>query len=112
LKYYTCSKTNNKYTVNQIALDYKQLAIDLGIKPDNTFTPLFSTSRLLFLVEGIDDVNAMHHKASMYKQAGNIDYTFEELNINIIPIGGCGGVKHWVNLDLLQNLKTFFYFSR
>lgn len=105
------SKPNNTYTVNQAGLDYKQLAIDLGIKPDNTFTPLFSTSRLLFLVEGIDDVNAMHHKATLYKQAGVINYTFDELNINIIPIGGCGGVKHWVNLDLFTKLeKPFFIF--
>lgn len=105
------SKPNNIYTINQNALDYKALAIDLGIKPDNTFTPLFSTSRLLFLVEGIDDVNAMHHKAALYKQAGLIPHTFEELSINIIPIGGCGGVKHWVNLDLFTKLeKPFFIF--
>jgi len=105
------SKPNNIYTVNQVGLDYKQLAIDLGIKPDNTFTPLFSTSRLLFLVEGIDDVNAMHHKARLYKQAGEITHTFEELSVNIIPIGGCGGVKHWVNLDLFTKLeKPFFIF--
>lgn len=105
------SKPNNTYTVNQNAIDYKALAIDLGIKPDNTFTPLFSTSRLLFLVEGIDDVSAMHHKATLYKQAGLIPHTFEELSINIIPIGGCGGVKHWVNLDLFTKLeKPFFIF--
>lgn len=105
------SKPNNTYTLNQAAIDFKALAIDLGIKPDNTFTPLFSTSRLLFLVEGIDDVNAMHHKATLYKQAGLIPHTFEELNVNIIPIGGCGGVKHWVNLDLFTKLeKPFFIF--
>src|SRR5436190_3765166 len=105
------SKPNNIYTINQTNIDFRELAIDLGIKPDNTFTPLFSTSRLLFLVEGIDDVNAMHHKAILYKQAGLISHTFEELNINIIPIGGCGGIKHWVNLDLFSKLeKPFFIF--
>lgn len=105
------SKLNNVYIVNQNGIDYKELAKDLGIKPDNTFTPLFSTSRLLFLVEGIDDVNAMHHKAALYKQSGLIANTFEELNINIIPIGGCGGVKHWVNLNLFTKLgKPFFIF--
>ena len=105
------SKPNNLYTVNQTAIDYKALAIDLGIKPDNTFTPLFSTSRLLFLVEGIDDANAMHHMANLYKTATLIPRTFDELNINIIPIGGCGGVKHWVNLDLFTKLeKPFFIF--
>jgi predicted ATP-dependent endonuclease of OLD family len=105
------SKPANVYTVNQTGIDYKELAKDLGIKPDNTFTPLFSTSRLLFLVEGIDDANAMHHNANLYKQNGLISQTFKELSINIIPIGGCGGVKHWVNLDLFTKLeKPFFIF--
>lgn len=103
------SNPENIYTVNQTDVNYKHLAIDLGIKPDNTFTPLFSTSRLLFLVEGISDVVAMHHQARIYKQNNLVDNTFDELNINIIPIGGCGEVKHWVNLDLFTKLgKPFF----
>jgi len=105
------SKPESIYTINQNGISYKEIAIDLGIKPDNTFTPLFSTSRLLFLVEGIDDANAMHHNANLYKQAGLINETFEELNINIIPIGGCDSVKHWINLDLFTKLeKPFFIF--
>lgn len=105
------SKPDNIYTVTQNGISYKNIAIDLGIKPDNTFTPLFSTSRLLFLVEGIDDANAMHHNATLYKQAGLIEHTFEDLNINIIPIGGCDSVKHWINLDLFTKLeKPFFIF--
>jgi predicted ATP-dependent endonuclease of OLD family len=105
------SKPNNLYTVKQTEIDYKAIAIDLGIKPDNTFTPLFSSSRLLFLVEGIDDVNAMHYKATLYKNAGLIQSTFDELNVNIIPIGGCDSVKHWINLDLFTKLeKPFFIF--
>lgn len=53
----------------------------------------------------------MHHKATLYRQAGLIPNTFEELSVNIIPIGGCGGVKHWVNLDLFTKLeKPFFIF--
>lgn len=105
------SKPDNIYTINQTDIDYKALAIDLGIKPDNTFTPLFSTSQLLFLVEGIDDVNAMHHNANKYKAAGLIPNTFSELNINIIPIGGCDSVQHWINLDLFTKLeKPYFIF--
>jgi AAA15 family ATPase/GTPase len=105
-------KERDSYIVKQNdEIDYKSIAKDLGIKPDNTFAPLFSTSRMLFLVEGIDDVNAMHHNATLYKQAGLIDKTFDELNINIIPIGGCGGIKHWVNLDLFTKLgKPFFIY--
>ena len=105
------SKPNNSYTVNQTGIDFKELAKDLGIKPDNVFSPLFSTSRLLFLVEGIDDAKAMHYKASLYKKAGLISHTFEDLCINIIPIGGCSAIKHWVTLDLLTKLeKPFFIF--
>lgn len=105
------SKPDNIYTINQTAIDYKELAKDLGIKPDNIFTPLFSTSRFLLLVEGIDDANAMHHMANLYKQNGLIERTFDELSINVIPIGGCGGIKHWVNLDLFTKLgKPFFIF--
>lgn len=105
------SKQENVYTVDQENIDYKQIAIDLGIKPDNTFTPLFSTAQVLFLVEGIDDVTAMHHLAEQYKSNGLIDASFTDLNIAIIPIGGCGGIKHWVNLDLFTKLeKPFFIF--
>jgi len=105
------SKVDNVYSVNQNDINYKEIAIDLGIKPDNTFTPLFSTSKLLFLVEGIDDAKAMQHNAELYKQAGLIAETFEDMNINIIPIGGCDSVKHWINLDLFTKLeKPFFIF--
>ena len=103
------SKPENIYTINQTDIDFKALAIDLGIKPDNTFTPLFSTSRLLFLVEGIDDANAMHHNARKYKEAGLISNTFSELNINIIPMGGCDSVQHWINLDLFTKLEKPFF---
>jgi hypothetical protein len=103
------SKPDNQYTINQTDIDYRSLAVDLGIKPDNTFTPLFSTSQLLFLVEGIDDANAMHYQANIYKSEGLIANTFEELNINIIPIGGCGEIKHWVNLDLFTKLEKPFF---
>lgn len=103
------SKPDNVYTINQSEVDYKELAIDLGIKPDNTFSPLFSTSRLLFLVEGIDDANAMHYMADQYRQNGLIEHTFQEVGISIIPIGGCGGVKHWVNLDLFTRLEKPFH---
>ena len=105
------SNPESIYTINQTEIDYKTLAIDLGIKPDNTFSPLFSTSRLLFLVEGIDDANALHYQSTLYKAEGLIHNTFEELNVNIIPIGGCGGIKHWVNLDLFTKLeKPYFIF--
>ncbi len=105
------TKPGNVYTIEQTNVHYKTIALDLGIKPDNIFSPLFSSSRLLFLVEGIDDVLAMNHLAESYKAAGEIDQTFDELGVSILPIGGCGGVKHWVNLDLFTKMgKEYFIF--
>ncbi len=102
-------KENHHYHIDQNNVDHKNIAINLGIKPDNTFTPLFSTSKLLFLVEGIDDANALHHTANEYKINGRINETFDDLKINIIPIGGCDSVKHWVNLNLFTKLEKPFY---
>jgi predicted ATP-dependent endonuclease of OLD family len=105
------SNPENVYTINQTDIDFKILATDLGIKPDNTFTPLFSTSKVLFLVEGPDDVLAMHHQATLYKAENKIPHTFEDLDICIIPIGGCGSIKHWVNFQLFTKLeKPYFIF--
>ncbi len=103
------SNQGGEYTIEQTEVDYKTLAADLGIKPDNTFTPLFANSQLLFLVEGIDDAIALHYQSGLYKQSGLIDHTFEELNVSIIPIGGCGGIKHWINLDLFTKLEKPFH---
>ncbi|GEM_PF-289391 len=100
---------NNQYTVEQGNVDYKKIATNLGIRPDNTFTPLFSTSKLIFLVEGIDDAKALHHTAKEYKLNNQINATFDELNINIIPIGGCDSVQHWINLNLFTKLEKPFY---
>ncbi|MDJ1466959.1 ATP-dependent nuclease [Xanthocytophaga flava] len=105
------SRTGHEYNIIQGDIDFKELAKDLGIKPDNTFTPLFSTSKLLFLVEGIDDVQAMHHLAKLYKENNLIQASFKELDITIIPLGGCDSVQHWVNLDLFTKLsKPYFIF--
>src|SRR5215217_3881924 len=103
------SRPNGVYTVNQAGITYREIAIDLGIKPDNTFTPHFSTSRALILVEGIDDARALHYNAEKYKENGTITETFTDLNINIIPIGGCDSVQHWVNLDLFTKLEKPCY---
>ena len=102
---------SNYFVYQNSTVDYQTIAQDLGIKPDTTFTPLLSTSKILFLVEGIDDVIAMKHNAELYKTNSKITNTFDDLNIPIIPIGGCGSIKHWINLDLFTKIgKSFFIF--
>lgn len=91
--------------------DIHVIANDLGIKLDNQFISLFDKAKALFLVEGIDDAIAFAHLANKYKIAGKIPSTFEELGIVLLPIGGCGSIQHWVQLDLLKKLtKPFFIF--
>jgi putative ATP-dependent endonuclease of OLD family len=64
------------------------------------------------LVEGIDDANALNHLCQEYKANGLITHDFTELEIAIIPIGGCDSIKHWVSLNLLSTLdKPFFIFQ-
>ncbi len=103
------SKEGSTYHVKQGDIDYKQIALDLGIKPDNTFTPLFSSARALLLVEGVSDVIALKHNSEKYKENGAIEKTFDELGVALIPLGSCGAVKHWVNLDLFTQLEKPFH---
>jgi putative ATP-dependent endonuclease of OLD family len=91
--------------------DLRMIADDLGIRLDNQFISLFDKAKALFLVEGIDDAVAFAHLAHQYKAAGSIPSTFEDLGIVVLPIGGCGSIQHWVQLDLLKKLtKPFFIF--
>lgn len=104
-------KADKEYKVNLNIEDIKDIALDLGITIDNQFITLFDRAKVLFLVEGIDDVHAFIHISNLYKENGLIDYTLEELGITLIPVGGCDSIKHWVTLDLLKTLdKPFFIY--
>lgn len=105
-------KENGNYSISQHIEDISFIAKDLGINVDNQFVSLFDKAKALLLVEGIDDANAFHYLSAKYKENGLIDETFEELGIAIIPIGGCNSIKHWVSLNLLQQLnKPFLIFQ-
>ena len=104
-------KADKEYKVNLNIEDIKDIALDLGITIDNQFITLFDRAKVLFLVEGIDDVHAFIHISNLYKENGLIDYTLQELGITLIPVGGCDSIKHWVTLDLLKTLdKPFFIY--
>jgi putative ATP-dependent endonuclease of the OLD family len=104
-------KADKEYKVNLNIEDIKDIALDLGITVDNQFITLFDRAKVLFLVEGIDDVHAFIHISNLYKENGLIDYTLEELGITLIPVGRCDSIKHWVTLDLLKTLdKPFFIY--
>ncbi|MFI8685873.1 ATP-dependent nuclease [Rossellomorea sp. NPDC077527] len=102
-------RENREYKVNLNLEDVKGIAQDLGITFDNQFINLFNKAELLFLVEGIDDVNAFYHICNKYKDNGLIEKTFEEMGIIPVPVGGCDSIKHWVTLDLLKTLNKPYY---
>jgi predicted ATP-dependent endonuclease of OLD family len=105
-------KTGGTYNVDQEIADIETIANDLGIKVDNQFINLFDKAKVLLLVEGIDDANALTHLSQEYKANGLITHDFTELDIAIIPIGGCDSIKHWVSLNLLSTLnKPFLIFQ-
>ncbi|WP_208944363.1 TOPRIM nucleotidyl transferase/hydrolase domain-containing protein [Paracidovorax avenae] len=56
------------------------------------------------LVEGKSDVTFLRHTASALKCGGHIEYNLEDAGIVPILIGGCGSVKHWVTLNLANDL--------
>ncbi len=105
-------KTGGVYNVEQEIGDITPIANDLGIKVDNQFVSLFDKAKVLLLVEGIADANALNHLCQQYKSNKLIAQDFTELKIAIIPIGGCDSIKHWVSLKLLSTLdKPFLIFQ-
>jgi hypothetical protein len=105
-------KNGGGYNIEQEIADIIPIANDLGIKVDNQFVSLFDKAKVLLLVEGIADANALNHLCEQYKLNGLIAQNFNELEIAIIPIGGCDSIKHWVSLNLLSTLdKPFLIFQ-
>ncbi len=105
-------KNNGTYTVDQNIEDIIGIAKDLGITVDNQFITLFDKAKVLFLVEGIDDANAFQYIATTYKQNNLTTQDFTDIEVAIIPVGGCDSIKHWITLDLLNTLgKPFFIYQ-
>ena len=103
-------RIDGKYTVRQYdRIEISEIVEELGIKYDSRLLHAFEKIKALFLVEGPDDVIAFTHCAVQYKANGLIDSTFEELGVHIIPIGGCGAIKNWTNLQIINKLGKPFY---
>ena len=100
---------NKNYHVNVNMTDFSQIIKDLGVSPGNQFIREFEKGKLLVLVEGPDDVKAFHFIAKNYKDNGVIQEDFSDLDIVLIPIGGCESVRHWFALNILKDLDKPFY---
>lgn len=77
---------------------FEKIADTLGILTN----PISKYAKAILLVEGKGDVVFVNHTSEKLKEAGYIDATFEEKRFAIIPIGGCGNIKHWRALQLVE----------
>lgn len=77
-----------------------QAASSLGVLPE----PGIAGARAVLLVEGPGDVVFVRHSAKELKRIGLLDATLEDEGIAVIPIGGCGNLKHWVTKRLVEQL--------
>ena len=104
-------KDGGDYVVKQgEEADIKAIVEDLGIKIESNLVKLFGdATKVLFLVEGPDDVKAMHHTAKIYKANGKIEKDFHDCGVVIIPVGGCSSIQHWSTYNVIKDLgKPYF----
>ncbi|MBT4790660.1 MAG: AAA family ATPase [Halobacteriovoraceae bacterium] len=80
---------------------FEEVAESLGILPD----PISNHAKAILLVEGKGDVVFVHHTANTLRDAGYLDSAFEDKHFAIIPIGGCGNIKHWRNKKLAEQFN-------
>lgn len=60
--------------------------------------PISKNVKAMLLLEGKDDVIFVKHAAEKLKEAGHLSCDFQEKEIALIPVGGCGNLKHWITL--------------
>lgn len=80
---------------------YKLVSEALGILPNS----IGSDTKGILLVEGPGDVIFVNHTADCLYSKGYINSTFKKEKIAVIPIGGCGTLKYWVNLKLIEQFN-------
>jgi len=92
-------KTGNDRTIEEGTEDvFEKIADTLGILAD----PISKNANAILLLEGKSDVTFVNHTASQLKIGGHISHTFEDKQIALVPIGGCGNLKHWTTLRLID----------
>lgn len=80
---------------------FEKIAETLGVLAD----PISKKANALLLVEGKGDVIFINHAVQRLKDAGYLTETFEDKRIALVPIGGCGNLKHWKTLKLINQFS-------
>ncbi|MHB1108547.1 MAG: AAA family ATPase, partial [Lutibacter sp.] len=92
-------KNGNDRTVELGTEDvFKKIADTLGVLA----VPISKNAKAILLLEGKSDVTFINHMVTQLKNGGHINHTFEDKKIALVPIGGCGNLKHWSTLRLID----------
>lgn len=88
-----------EYGSNEV---FGKIVETLGLLPD----PLPRDVKAILLVEGKSDVTFVRHTALKLKEAGHLAHTLDDKKFAIIPVGGCGNLKHWRTLQLAEQFNV------
>jgi putative ATP-dependent endonuclease of OLD family len=80
---------------------FEKIAQTLGVLAD----PIPKNATAIILIEGKSDVAFFNHTVGQLKNAGHLTHTFQEKRIALVPIGGCGNLKHWQTLKLVDQFQ-------
>jgi energy-coupling factor transporter ATP-binding protein EcfA2 len=96
------TKDDNGMPIVKVPSDtvLREAAESLGVLPETGM----ERAKGVVLVEGKSDVTFLRHISKTLKEAGHVASSLEDVGIVPIPIGGCGSVKHWVTLNLANDL--------
>lgn len=81
---------------------FEQVVNALGILPE----PFSKATQALLLVEGKGDVVFIKHIAEKLKENDVISNTFEDKRFAIVPVGGCGNLKHWKTMKIAEQFSV------
>ena len=77
---------------------YRDICETLGLLPN----PIGNDIKAVLLVEGPGDVIFVKHIAEKLYENGVLPDTFESASFAIVPIGGCGTLKYWINQKIIE----------
>lgn len=71
----------------------------------------FGSAEKIVLVEGIDDCVFLEHTAKAMKDADEIQTDLFEAKVEVLPVGGCPGIKKWLSHGKHESLglKTYVF---
>ena len=70
---------------------------------------MFGSAEKIVLVEGKKDCLFLEHTARVMKDNGELTKNLNDAKVEILPVGGCPGVKDWIDMNKHKKLglKTF-----